>query len=205
VRSAGARELVCGGLTGCVLQSLETEGLSVRPWTGGTAEEVARAWAAGRLDDMRMPGCACPRAGARPACCRKRQHKEKTMSKNIIAITSEGPKLSDMVDPRFGRAAGFVIVDLDSGAHSFVDNGGSQVMAQGAGIQAAENVSKAGASVVLSGYVGPKAFQALTVAGIRVVQDVENMTVAQAVEKYRGGAFADSATPKGRPHSGGAR
>lgn len=114
---------------------------------------------------------------------------------NIIAVTSEGPALTDMVDPRFGRAAGFVVVNLATGATSYVDNGGSQVMSQGAGIQAAENVARAGIQVVLSGFVGPKAFTALAAAGIAVVQDVENMTVAQAVEKYKRGEFAPAAAP----------
>ena len=36
--------------------------------------------------------------------------KENTMQK--IAISSEGPTLDDLVDPRFGRAGGFVVVDL---------------------------------------------------------------------------------------------
>jgi len=117
------------------------------------------------------------------------------MPETIIAVTSEGPLPEDMVDPRFGRAAGFVVVELTSGKTSYVDNGNSQAMAQGAGIQAAENVARAGASVVLSGFVGPKAFQALSAAGIQVIQDVENMTVAQAVEKYRQGAFAVASEP----------
>jgi len=117
------------------------------------------------------------------------------MTANIIAITSEGPELTDMVDPRFGRAAGFVIVDLASGKTSYVDNGGSQAMAQGAGIQAAENVARAGAEAVLSGFVGPKAFTALAAAGIAVVQNVENMTVAAAVEKYRKGEFVAADAP----------
>jgi len=116
-----------------------------------------------------------------------------------IAVTSEGPELTSMVDPRFGRAAGFVVVDLASGKSSYVDNGGAQALAQGAGIQAAENVARAGAGVVLSGFVGPKAFAALSAAGIQVVQNVENMTVGQAIEKYRQGAFsvADAPNSKG--------
>lgn len=121
----------------------------------------------------------------------------------IIAVTSEGPALTDMVDPRFGRAAGFVVVDLASGATSYIDNGGSQALAQGAGIQAAENVARAGAGVVLSGFVGPKAFQALAAAGIAVVQDVENMTVGQAVERYRQGGFQEAAAPNAQ--AGGRR
>jgi len=113
----------------------------------------------------------------------------------IIAVTSDGPRLDDMVDPRFGRAAGFVVVNLATDQTSYIDNGGSQAMAQGAGIQAAENIARSGAGVVLAGFVGPKAFQALAAAGIKVVQDVENMTVGQAVEKYRRGEFTTSDAP----------
>ena len=31
-----------------------------------------------------------------------------------VAISSEGPGLESLVDPRFGRAGGFVIVDMDT-------------------------------------------------------------------------------------------
>lgn len=107
---------------------------------------------------------------------------------NKIAVTSEGPSLDDRVDPRFGRAAGFVVVDLASMETEYIDNGGSQVMNQGAGIQAAENVANASAQAVLSGYVGPKAFAALSAAGIQVGQDVDGMTVREAVEKFKAGS-----------------
>ncbi|PKN08286.1 MAG: dinitrogenase iron-molybdenum cofactor biosynthesis protein [Deltaproteobacteria bacterium HGW-Deltaproteobacteria-8] len=123
----------------------------------------------------------------------------------IIAVTSESPGMESMVDPRFGRAAGFVVVDLATMEISYVDNGGSQAMAQGAGIQAAENVARAGAGVVLSGFVGPKAFQALAAGDIRVIQDVEGMTVGQAVDKYKRGelTIADAPNAPAGGHPGG--
>ena len=37
-----------------------------------------------------------------------------------IAVSSEGPGLDSMVDPRFGRAAGFVLVDTDSMAAEYL-------------------------------------------------------------------------------------
>ncbi len=111
-----------------------------------------------------------------------------------VAVTSDGPGLDSKVDPRFGRCAGFVVVDLETLSSEYIDNGSSQVMSQGAGIQAAENVVNAGAQVVLSGYVGPKAFAALAAVGIRIGQDVDGMTVGQAVEKFKQGEvpFAES-------------
>jgi predicted Fe-Mo cluster-binding NifX family protein len=106
---------------------------------------------------------------------------------NRIAVTSEGPGLDAQVDPRFGRAAGFVVVDLESMESHYIDNGQSQVMAQGAGIQAAELIARAGVSCLLTGYVGPKAFQALSAAGIKVGQNLEGVTVREAVERFNSG------------------
>jgi predicted Fe-Mo cluster-binding NifX family protein len=107
---------------------------------------------------------------------------------NKIAITSEGPGLDDQVDPRFGRAAGFVVVDLDTMETRYIDNGQSQIMAQGAGIQAAELIARAGVSCLLTGYVGPKAFQALSAAGIKIGQNLEGVTVREAVERFKSGS-----------------
>ncbi len=107
-----------------------------------------------------------------------------------IAVTSEGPSLDDQMDSRFGRAAGFVVVDPETMETEYIDNGSSQAMAQGAGIQAAETVARAGVNVLLTGFVGPKAFQALNAAGIQVGQGLENMTVRQALEKFSSGQVA---------------
>ena len=117
-----------------------------------------------------------------------------------IAVTSEGPSLEALVDPRFGRAAGFLVVDPDTMTFEYVDNGASQVMAQGAGIQAAENLCRSGAGVLLTGYVGPKAFQALSAAGIEVYQDLANITVRDAVERYRKGEVQTASEPNRQGH-----
>lgn len=112
-----------------------------------------------------------------------------------IAVTSEGPSLNDLVDARFGRAAGFVIVDLDTMETSYIDNGSTQVMAQGAGIQSTEIIARAGAECLLTGYVGPKAFQALTAAGIRAGQDLDGITVREAVERFKEGKVEMATAP----------
>jgi predicted Fe-Mo cluster-binding NifX family protein len=56
--------------------------------------------------------------------------------------------------------------------------------------------------VVLTGYVGPKAFQALSAVGIRVGQNLENLTVREAVERYKSGQVAIAAAPN-RSAAGG--
>jgi len=118
---------------------------------------------------------------------------ETTMTK--IAVTSEGPTLDSLIDPRFGRAAGFVVVDPATWEFQYVDNGASQAMSQGAGINAAETIARAGAGTLLTGYVGPKAFTALKAAGIAVVQDMGDMTVRQAVEAFAAGRTTTATGP----------
>ena len=96
-----------------------------------------------------------------------------------IAISAEGPTLEDDVDPRFGRAAGFIIYDTETKAVEYIENG--------AGLIAVETVSNAGATVALSGYIGPKAFDALQAIGIGTVQDVDNRTVGEVVRAFEAG------------------
>ncbi|MDD4700600.1 MAG: NifB/NifX family molybdenum-iron cluster-binding protein [Desulfovibrio sp.] len=112
-----------------------------------------------------------------------------------IAVSSEGPGLESQVDPRFGRAAGFVIVDMENMNTEYADNGASQVMAQGAGIQTAERLSALGVSAVLSGYVGPKAFTALQAAGMQVYQDMDCRSVGEAVRCYSLGTLIPASAP----------
>ncbi len=111
-----------------------------------------------------------------------------------IAISCESADLDAQVDPRFGRAAGFLIVNPETLECQYIENGSSQVMAQGAGIQAAKNVADSGVKVVLTGFVGPKAFQVLNAAGIAIGQHLNEMTARQALEKYKAGEveFADA-------------
>ena len=126
--------------------------------------------------------------------------KEKERYMNKIAITSDGPTLGDQVDPRFGRAAGFIVIDLETMDFEYIDNGASQAMAQGAGIQAAEIVAGSGVQAILTGYVGPKAYMALEAAGIRVAQNIENMTVAQAIERFKQGQVEWAGSPNKQGH-----
>jgi predicted Fe-Mo cluster-binding NifX family protein len=115
-----------------------------------------------------------------------------------LVITSSGRTLNDPVDPRFGRAAFFIVVDSDTGAFESHPNTQSLNAAQGAGIQSAETVSKLGANAVLTGHCGPKAFRALQAAGIQIVIGAEG-TVQQAVEAFKKGVLkpADKADVEG--------
>ncbi len=111
-----------------------------------------------------------------------------------IAVTATGTDLSSNVDPRFGRAQYFLIVDTESGEDTVIDNQASMDLSRGAGIQSAESLAKNSVEVLLTGHCGPNAFQTLSAAGIKVIVGVEG-TVNDAVERFKKGEyeFTDSA------------
>jgi predicted Fe-Mo cluster-binding NifX family protein len=103
-----------------------------------------------------------------------------------IIITSQGTNLESPVDPRFGRAKYFVLVNTDSGELSAHDNTQNLNAPQGAGIQAAQAVAQLGAEAVLTGHVGPKAFTTLQAANIAVYTGISG-TVKEAIEQFNNG------------------
>ena len=88
-----------------------------------------------------------------------------------ICITSRGPDLNSDVDPRFGRAPYFLIIDLDTQEYESLANNNIDA-AQGAGIQAGQLIVGKKVRAVCTGQCGPKAQQVLQAAGIQVIQGV---------------------------------
>ena len=99
-----------------------------------------------------------------------------------VAVTSQGQDMTSAVDPRFGRAKFFVLVDSETGQSSAHDNAQNVNAAQGAGIQAARNVIELGAEAVVTGNVGPKAFSALSAGGVKVYLGASG-SVSEAIEQ----------------------
>ncbi len=85
-----------------------------------------------------------------------------------LAITSTGDTLSSEIDPRFGRAAYFIIVDPETLEYEAVENSQNLNLPQGAGIQAGKTIINQKAGVLITGNCGPKAFQVLNQAGIDI-------------------------------------
>ncbi len=120
-----------------------------------------------------------------------------------IAISAKGTELDSTVDPRFGRASYFIIVDSDSGRIlDVIDNSSGKEAPHGAGINAAALVAERGVDVVLTGRVGPKAFSVLSAGGIKVVSEMEG-TVKEALERFLKEKPQYSKGPNGDGHFSG--
>jgi predicted Fe-Mo cluster-binding NifX family protein len=115
-------------------------------------------------------------------------------------VTALSGNLEAQIDPRFGRCPYFVIVDSETMEFEAVPNTASGSMS-GAGIQAAQTVASKGTEVLITGNVGPNAFQALSAAGIKVVIGAFG-NVREVIEKYKSGGLKETTSPTVRGHFG---
>jgi predicted Fe-Mo cluster-binding NifX family protein len=118
-----------------------------------------------------------------------------------VAVSASGPSLEAQVDPRFGRAPFFLLVDLETQDFQVVPNQPNLQAAQGAGIQAAALVARHKPEAVLTGHCGPKAFHTLEAAGVAVIVGVAG-SVRDAVQDYRAGKFRPASGPNVAGHWG---
>jgi predicted Fe-Mo cluster-binding NifX family protein len=117
-----------------------------------------------------------------------------------ICVSAVANSLDAQLDPRFGRCPYFVIVDSENMQFEAISNMASGAMG-GAGIQAAQIIANKGVKVVITGNVGPNAFQALSAAGIKIVTGAFG-TVREAVEKYNKGELGETGAPTVGGHFG---
>ena len=105
-----------------------------------------------------------------------------------VAVTAKQPALDSEIDPRFGRARCFVLMDTETGEFTTHDNHVNANAAQGAGIQAGRTVIELGAGALITGHIGPKAFDTLRAGGVRVYSGVSG-TVEEAVRTLKLGGL----------------
>ena len=117
-----------------------------------------------------------------------------------ICVTATSNSLDAPIDPRFGRCPNFVIVDSETMQFEAIPNMASGATG-GAGIQAAQTIANKGAEVLITGNVGPNAFQALSAAGVKIVTGAFG-TVREVVQKYKKGELSETGAPTVRGHFG---
>jgi len=117
-----------------------------------------------------------------------------------VCVTSQGETLDSPVDPRFGRCQFFLFVDPQTLAFEAKQN--PSVMASGgAGVQAAQLVIGSGASVVVTGSIGPNSFQILTAGGVTVYTGASG-SIKEAIQNYNSGKLMAQSAPTSQVHAG---
>jgi predicted Fe-Mo cluster-binding NifX family protein len=104
--------------------------------------------------------------------------------KILIAAKREG--WDAPVSDRFGRAVGFSLYDDETGELTWHSNSENKQAEHGVGIQAAQLAATLKADLVVTGgNFGPKAGEVLQKTGAKLVDYAGDITVRQAVDKYK--------------------
>lgn len=113
-----------------------------------------------------------------------------------LIITATSPDINGELEHRFGRAAHFLIVDLDSMEWQAVTNPALNTSG-GAGIQAAQFVADQECDAVVSGNFGPNAYNALKTAGLPMYLFGSCQTPSEVIARYKAGQLEQLSSPSG--------
>jgi len=117
-----------------------------------------------------------------------------------IAVSSTGKTLDSAVEVRFGRCPYFLIVNPATLEFEAIANANVELMG-GVGIQSAQLIAEKGASVLLTGRLGPNAVKVLEQGGVRIVTGVSG-TVLLAVQQFAAGSLKSTPSATGASPGG---
>ncbi|NCC76481.1 MAG: dinitrogenase iron-molybdenum cofactor biosynthesis protein [Clostridia bacterium] len=119
-----------------------------------------------------------------------------------VIVTSTGSTIDSQMDPRFGRAEYFLIVDTDTMKTTAIDNA-SRHASGGAGIAAAQAIIDARVDALVTGHLGPNALNVLRDTKIALYEGVPS-TVAENLNQLKAGQLkAVAASGSSYPGQGG--
>jgi len=105
----------------------------------------------------------------------------------LIAIPTTGESPDSTLDPRFGRAQMFAIVDSETGKITEVLSNPNTGAGGGVGISTSQMLANRGVKAVIAGAVGPNAFSVLQAAGIAVYSSAGISSVREAIDSFKAG------------------
>lgn len=118
----------------------------------------------------------------------------------LVAISATGPSVRDEVDSHFGRCPYFIIVDFDTMKVESLPNPNAKASG-GAGISTAQMIANKGVQTILTGNCGPKAFEVLEAADVKVVTGVRGK-IRDIIRGYKPGHFQPDYQPSVESHFG---
>jgi len=116
-----------------------------------------------------------------------------------LAISSQGDNLDALIDPRFGRAKNFIVVNPETYEFEVIENKQNLNLPQGAGIQSGKTIVDNDVDALITGNCGPKAFHVLSAGGVKVYIG-ENGTIKQAIDRFKNGKLQAANSPNVEGH-----
>ncbi len=106
-----------------------------------------------------------------------------------IAVSAAGKTIVNLLDMRFGRCEYFQIHNTESGEIKVLENQGKNASG-GAGISASNQLIDENIDVIITGNLGPNAFEIIEKSGVRAYK-CDGIVIAEAIEKYKKGELEE--------------
>jgi len=119
-----------------------------------------------------------------------------------VGISTSGKNNDSLLDKRFGRCEYFQIHDTNTGEIKVLENEGKKASG-GAGIAASNQLIDEKIDVIITGNLGPNAFELIEIEGIKAYK-CEDIAVSKVLEKYNKGEL-QGITMSGPAHHGGSK
>jgi len=100
-----------------------------------------------------------------------------------IAISSNGNSNESLLDMRFGRCEYFQIHDTENKEVKVLENKGA-ISSGGAGIAAANQIMEENVDVIITGNLGPNAFDIIEKAEIKAYK-CDSISIKVVLDKYK--------------------
>ena len=113
-----------------------------------------------------------------------------------ICVTSVGPDIDSLIDPRFGRCAYFLIIGDKGKLIKAIPNAGVRAM-RGVGVSAAQIVANEKVKTVITGNVGPNACMVLNSSKIKIFISAFGISAKQAIQMYKDGKLKEIKSSQG--------
>lgn len=114
-----------------------------------------------------------------------------------IIITVSSSSIEAAFDPRFGRCAYFLVIDIETMEWEAFSNPGINAPG-GAGTQAAQFAAKQKVAAVISGNFGPNASSALNTAGVLMYINKAEGKIQDIVKRFNAGELEQVGAPTTR-------
>ncbi len=102
-----------------------------------------------------------------------------------VCISSKGNSLESVMDPRFGRAAYFIIVDTETMESEVIENSAA-ASGGGAGVTSGQLMADKEIEAVITGNVGPNAMNVLKASKVDIYRGT-NSSVKENIDEFKKG------------------
>ena len=106
-----------------------------------------------------------------------------------IGISARGKTLDSLLDERFGRCEYFLIYDTKDKQTSVLENKG-QLASGGAGIKAAQQLIDEKVDVIITGHLGPNAYELIDKSGIKAYE-CKTTTINSVIQRLEKGELTE--------------